>query len=86
MYNDLARKIMKDIRNAMRNYEIKIARDAQKDPKRFYQLCKAKARETTGPLKGMDGSLIDNGEEISKELNNYLLLVSIFSGRAAYGT
>ena len=53
------------------NYEVKIARYAQKDPKGFYQLYKTKAREGIGPLKGMDGSSIDKGEEISKESNNY---------------
>ena len=34
-YNDLVRKVKKDISTAMRNYEI---RDAQKDPKGYYQL------------------------------------------------
>ena len=38
MYNDPARKVKKDIRIAKRNYEVRIAREAQKDPKRFYQL------------------------------------------------
>ncbi len=38
---------------------------------------KAKSRDYIGPLKGMDGRLIDKGEEISKELNNYFL--SVFS-------
>ena len=42
-YNELARKVRKDIRTAKRNYEVKIAwdaqkDDAQKDPKCFYQL------------------------------------------------
>ena len=37
-YNDLARKVKKDIRTAKKNYEVRIARDAQKDPKGFYQL------------------------------------------------
>ena len=32
-YNDLARKVKKGIRTAKRNYEVRIARDAQKDPK-----------------------------------------------------
>ena len=73
-YNELARKVKKDIRTAKRNYEVKIARNAQKDPKGFYQLYKAKAREGIGPLKGMDGSLIEK-EEISKELNKYFLSV-----------
>ena len=35
-YNDLTRKAKKDIRTAKRNYEVRIARDAQKDPKWFY--------------------------------------------------
>ena len=68
-YNELARKIKKDIRTAKRNYEVRIAKDAQKDPKGFYQLYKAKTKERIGPLKGMDGILIENGEEISKQLN-----------------
>ena len=34
-YNELARKVKKDIRSAKRNSEVKIARDAQKDPKGF---------------------------------------------------
>ena len=37
-YNDLARKAKQDIRTAKRNYAVRIARDAQKDPKGFYQL------------------------------------------------
>ena len=75
-YNDLDRKVKKDIRTAKRNYELRIARDAQKDPKGFYQLYKAKTKEKIGSLKGMDGSLIENGEEINKELSKYL---SVFS-------
>ena len=35
-YNELARKVRKDIRTAKRNYEVKIAWDAQKDHKGFY--------------------------------------------------
>ena len=35
----------------------------------------AKTKGGIGPLKGMDGSLIEKGEEISKELNNYFLSV-----------
>ena len=54
-----------------------IARDTQKDPKRFYQLYMAKTKERIGPFKGMVNSLIENGEEISKELNKYFL--SVFS-------
>ena len=83
-YNDLAKKVKKDIRAAKRNYEVKLARDAQK----------AKAKKIIGSVKGMDGSLVENGEEISKELNKYFLsvfsqeesnremeLVQIFSGK-----
>ena len=62
-YNELARKVKKDIRTAKRNYEVKIARDAQKDPKGFYQLYKAKA--CIGPLKGGDGKVIDSDEGIT---------------------
>ena len=76
-YNDLARKVKKDIRNAKRNYEVRIAKNAQKDPKGFYQLYKSKTRESIGPLKAINGSMIENGEEISRELNNYFL--SVFS-------
>ena len=43
----------------------------------FYQLYRTKAKEGIGPLKGMDGSLIEKGEEIRKELNNYFLSVFI---------
>ena len=76
-YNDLARKVKRDNRTAKRNYEVRIARDAQKDLKGFYQLYKAKRKERIGSLKGMDGSLIENGEEISMKLNKYFL--SVFS-------
>ena len=44
-YNELDRKVKKDISTAKRNSEVKIARDAQKDPKGFYQLYRAKAKE-----------------------------------------
>ena len=44
-YNDLARKVKKDIRTAKRNYEFRIARDVQKDSKGLYQLYKAKQRK-----------------------------------------
>ena len=50
-YNNLARKVKKDIRTAKSYYEVRIARDAQKDPKEFYQLYKAKTKEKIGPLK-----------------------------------
>ena len=55
-YNELARKVKKDIRTAKRSYEVRIARDAQKDPKGLYQLYKAKTKEIIGPLKGMDAA------------------------------
>ena len=74
-YNDLARKVKKDIRTAKRNYEVRIARDAQKDPKGFYQLYKAKTKKRIRPLNGMDGSLIENGKKISKKLNKYFLFI-----------
>ena len=38
---------------------------------------KVKTKERIGPLKEMDGRLIENGEKISKELNKYFL--SVFS-------
>ena len=76
-YNDLVRKVKKDIMTAKMNYEVRIDKDAQKDPKGFYQLYKAKAKDRIGPLKGMDGRLIENYKEISKELNKYFL--SVFS-------
>ena len=47
----------KDIRTAKKKYEVRIARDAENDPKGFYQLYKVKAKERIGPLEGMDGSL-----------------------------
>ena len=74
-YKDLAREVKKDIRTAKRNFEVRVAREAQKDPKGFYQMYKAKTKDRIGPLKGMDGSLIDTGEEICKQLNNYFLTV-----------
>ena len=52
-----------------------------KDPKEFYQLYKAKTKERIGHLKGMDGSLIENGEEISKELSKYFLSVFLRKSR-----
>ena len=48
-----------------------MARDAQKDPKGFYQLYRAKAKEGMGPLKGMDGSLIEKRER-ERERSKYL--------------
>ena len=44
MYNELAGKVRMDIRTARRNYEVRIARDAQKNAKGLYQLYKTKAR------------------------------------------
>ena len=55
-YNELARKVKIYIRTANRNYDVKIARDALKDPKRFYQLYRAKTKEGIGSLKRMDRS------------------------------
>ena len=75
MYNDLARNVKKEVRTAKRNYEKKVAMAAQKDPKGFYQLYKTKVKDKIGPIKGIDGNLIDNGEKISKELNKYFLSV-----------
>ena len=45
------RKLKKDIRTAKGNFKARIASDVQKDPKRFYQLYKAKAEDRIGPLK-----------------------------------
>ena len=74
---------MKKTLELQRNYEVKIDRDAQKDPKGFYQLYRAKAKEGIGPLKGMDGSLIEKGEEKSKELNK-LLAICIYTRGARW--
>ena len=76
-YNELARKVKKDVRLAKRTYEIEVARKAQTDPKSFYQLYKTKVKDRIGPLKGRDDREIDSAEEISEELNNYFL--SIFT-------
>ena len=43
-HNNLARKVKKDIRTPKKNYEVKIARDIQRDPKGFYQLYKVKTK------------------------------------------
>ena len=81
-YNELARKVKKDIRLAKRNYEIKVAREAQKDPKSFYQLYKTKVKDKIGPLKGRDDREIDCAEEISEELNNYFLSIFTEEGQS----
>ena len=44
-YNELARKVKKYIRTAKRNYEVKIARDALKDPKGFTSYTRLKLRK-----------------------------------------
>ena len=58
-----------------------MARDAQKDPKGFYQLYRAKAKEVIEPLQGMDGSWIEKGEEIIYHTCHYYPRFQILSSR-----
>ena len=59
--------------------------DAQKDPKGFYQLYRAKAKDVKGPLKGMDGNLIENGEEIIYHTCHHYPRFQILSCRRIIG-
>ncbi len=70
-YAELVRSVKRNTRSAKRNYEIRVAREAKKDPKRFFQTHRTKVREKIGPLKTDTGDVIDDKEGMSKLLNNY---------------
>ena len=75
-YNELVRPVRKLTNSAKNTYELKVAASqAKTDPKGFYQLYRAKNRETIGPLKAADGELVRSGDEMSKIMNEYFLPV-----------
>ncbi len=74
-YVKLLRSVKRDIRSEKRNYEIRVARKAKKDPKGFFKMYRTKAREKIGPLETNTGDVIDDSEGMSKLLNNYFLSV-----------
>ncbi len=73
--NNAIAPLLKQTWIAKRNYEIRVAREAKNNPKKFFNIYRTKTRERIGPLKTEAGEIIESGEEMSKLLNDYLLSV-----------
>ena len=50
-YLRLNKEVQRKVRNAKRNYEIKVANESKINPKAFYQMYQTKAKEKVGPIQ-----------------------------------
>ena len=75
-YKEALNKATKVLRQAKKRFENKIARNIKKDPKAFYGNARGKmsTKESVGPLKDQDGSLITDDKTAANVLNEYFLL------------
>ena len=75
-YNEIRNKVSFEIRQAKRNFELKLAENIKEDPKTFYAYArsKSKAKVGIGPLK-LNGKLIEGDFEVAKHLNDYFATV-----------
>ncbi len=74
-YNELVRTVKRNTRMAKRNYDIKVAMDAKRNLKEFFNMYRTKTMDRIGPLKTEAGEIIESGEEMSNLLNDNFLSV-----------
>ena len=71
----MTREVRKKVREAKRNYEVRIARQAKDNPKQFYQHYQSKVKEKVGPIETARGHVTDDDREMCTCLNEYFLSV-----------
>ncbi len=76
-YKRIERDAKKEIAIAKKDYEKSIARDVKKNPKKFYSYVRSKTRtrDKVGPLKGNEGDIKDEDQDMCNILNNYFCSV-----------
>ena len=76
-YIDSRREVKRAVRDAKRKYEIKLAKDSKKEPKRFYGYVNSRKplKGSIGPIKDKDGRLTEIPAEMSKILNEHFTSV-----------
>jgi Reverse transcriptase (RNA-dependent DNA polymerase)/Endonuclease-reverse transcriptase len=76
-YDEVAKKLKKQIRNAKRNVEKKLAFGDDKNSRQFnnYIKSKTKMRAPVGPLKRSDGTIATDDAEMAAELNSFFASV-----------
>ena len=67
----------REIKNAKRYFELKLAKNIKDDPKSFYAYVrsKQKTKDRIGPLKDEEGNTINSPQETVNTLNNYFASV-----------
>ena len=72
-YTELEKKVKKGTRKAKKNYERNLAKNAKSNPKQFYSYLKSKTsnRESVGPLKNSDKTLVTEDKMMAEMLNNF---------------
>lgn len=78
-YHNIRREVKKEIRKSKRQYEIDIARDSKKNPKRFFQYVNNRKpiKNTIGPLTNEEGEIICDSKDMAVILNNFFSSVFI---------
>ena len=76
-YKQSMDNLRREIRKAKKNFEAKIANKVKTDPKPFYRYVRSKmrAKESIGPLRGLDGTLTSDKDKMATILNDYLVTV-----------
>ena len=82
IYNNAKREVKRVVRNAKREYELKIAKESKENPKHFYGYIRNRnpIKNGIGPLSNENGTLEYEGDKICNILNNYF--GSVFSKKS----
>ena len=72
-YNHARREVKKQIRQAKKNYECNIAKEAKNNPKKFYKYINSKKQKKSGigPLSNSAGEIITDNKEMANTFNDY---------------
>ena len=76
-YKRARNKAQREIRRAIYEHEVKLARNAKKQPKKFYAYIRGKTRtkDIVGPLKDKNGKVIESAIKNCEVLNNFFASV-----------
>ena len=76
-YHILKRQFKAETKKAKRNYKSKVESESKNNPKAFYQMYKAKAKDSVGPIKDVSNKITDNDLEMCNIFN--LQFLSVFT-------
>ena len=78
-YKESAEEVVRSVKEAQKNFEIKLAANIKNDTKSFYRYArsKQKTKDSVGPLHDKNDHLISDNKSIATLLNDYF--VSVFT-------